>query len=32
MLKVQIKNNNQHTYNFKDFFSKNIKISDLIKF
>lgn len=32
MLKIQIKNDTQHTYNYKNFFSKNIKISDLIKF
>ena len=32
MLKVQIENNNQHTYNFKEFFSKEVKINDILKF
>ena len=31
MLKVQIENNNQHTYNFKEF-SKEVKINDILKF
>ena len=32
MFKVQVQNNNQHTYNFKEFFSKEVKINDILKF
>ena len=31
MFKIQIQNNNQHTYNFEEFFSKNEKINDILK-